>query len=87
MDEKRKKILHMDKTLTIHFYTFVGIPVSTPQAVIGAVMGVGVFNGIKTVSRRTLTNIRMGWLLTSAIGCFIVVALYYTDNLQFILVL
>jgi PiT family inorganic phosphate transporter len=70
--------------LTVHFYTFVGVPVSTSQAVIGAVIGVGVVKGINTVSRRTLTNILIGWLLTPAIACFIALALYFVVNLRFI---
>jgi PiT family inorganic phosphate transporter len=70
--------------LTVHFYTFVGVPVSTSQAVIGAVLGVGVVKGINTVSRRTLSNILIGWLLTPAIACFIAVALYFAVNLRFI---
>jgi PiT family inorganic phosphate transporter len=70
--------------LTVHFYTLVGVPVSTSQAVIGAVLGVGVVKGINTVSRRTLTNILIGWLLTPAIACSIAAALYFAVNLRFI---
>ncbi|MGB5747051.1 MAG: inorganic phosphate transporter [Desulfobacterales bacterium] len=70
--------------LTVHFYTLVGVPVSTSQAVIGAILGVGIVKGANTVSRRTLTNILIGWFLTPAIACFIAVALYFAVNLQFI---
>ncbi len=70
--------------LTVHFYTLVGVPVSTSQAVIGAVLGVGIVKGANTVSRRTLTNILIGWFLTPAIACFIAVALYFAVNLHFI---
>ena len=28
------------EAITVHFYTFVGVPVSTSQAVIGAVIGI-----------------------------------------------
>lgn len=70
--------------LTVHFYTFVGVPVSTSQEVIGAVLGVGLVKGISTVRRRTLTNILTGWFLTPAIACFIAVALYFAVHLRFI---
>jgi PiT family inorganic phosphate transporter len=70
--------------LTVHFYTLVGVPVSTSQAVIGAILGVGIVKGVNTVSRRTLTNILVGWFLTPAIACFIAVVIYFAVNLRFI---
>ncbi|MGD2039037.1 MAG: inorganic phosphate transporter, partial [Desulfobacterales bacterium] len=76
-------IVVLAEAITVHFFTFVGVPVSTSQAVIGAVLGVGVMKGVNTVSRRTLTNILFGWLLTPAIACFIAVALYFAVNLRF----
>ena len=70
--------------LTVHFYTLVGVPVSTSQAVVGAILGVGIVKGVNTVSRRTLTNISIGWFLTPAVACFIALALYFAVNLHFI---
>lgn len=70
--------------LTVHFYTLVGVPVSTSQAVVGAILGVGIVKGVNTVSRRTLTNILIGWFLTPAIACIIALALYFAVNLHFI---
>ena len=94
METVGKKLVRLDpfsalvvvlaEGLTVHFYTFVGVPVSTSQAVIGAVLGVGVVKGINTVSRRTLSNILMAWLLTPAIACFIAFVLYFAVNLRFI---
>jgi PiT family inorganic phosphate transporter len=94
MDTIGKKLVRLDpfsalvvvlaEGLTVHFYTFVGVPVSTSQAVIGAVLGVGIVKGVKTVNRRTLINILLGWFLTPAIACFIAVALYFAVNLRFI---
>jgi inorganic phosphate transporter, PiT family len=94
METVGKKLVRLDpfsalvvvlaEGLTVHFYTLVGVPVSTSQAVIGAVLGVGIVKGTNTVSRRTLTNILLGWFLTPAIACFIAVALYFAVNLQFI---
>jgi PiT family inorganic phosphate transporter len=77
-------VVVLAEAVTVHFYTFIGVPVSTSQAVIGAVLGVGVVKGINTVSRRTLVNILIGWFLTPAISCFIAIALYFAVNLQFV---
>ena len=94
METVGKKLVRLDpfsalvvvlaEGLTVHFYTIVGVPVSTSQAVIGAVLGIGLVKGISTVSRRTLLNILIGWFLTPAIACFIAVALYFAVNLRFI---
>lgn len=50
-------VVVLAEAVTVHFYTFIGVPVSTSQAVIGAVLGVGIVKGINPVSGRTLTNI------------------------------
>ena len=70
--------------ITVHLYTLVGVPVSTSQAVIGAVLGVGLVKGMSTVSKRTLLNILIGWFLTPAIACFTAVSLYFATNLKYV---
>ena len=77
-------IVVLAEAITVHFFTYVGVPVSTSQAVIGAVLGVGLVRGINTVSRRTLVNIFIGWFLTPAISCFISVSLLFAMNLHYI---
>ena len=63
------------EAMTVHFYTFVGVPVSTSQAVIGAVLGIGLLKGIRTVSARTLLSILSGWFLTPLIAAALVLAI------------
>lgn len=77
-------IVVLAEAITVHFFTFVGVPVSTSQAVIGAVLGVGIVKGANTVSRRTLASICIGWFLTPAISCFISVSLFFAVNLHYI---
>ena len=72
------------EAITVHIYTVVGVPVSTSQAVIGAVLGVGIVKGINTVSRRTLTNIFIGWFLTPVVACFIAITLYFAVHLHYV---
>ena len=94
METVGKKLVRLDpfsalvvvlaEGLTVHFYTVIGVPVSTSQAVIGAVIGVGLVKGISTVSPRTLWNILLGWFLTPAIACFVAVALYFIINLKYV---
>ncbi|MFA7577651.1 MAG: inorganic phosphate transporter, partial [Candidatus Muiribacteriota bacterium] len=41
-----------------------GIPISTSQAVVGAVIGIGLVKGAKTISFGKIFQIIMGWFLT-----------------------
>ncbi len=62
------------EAITVHIYAVVGVPVSTSQAIVGAVLGIGLFKGVKTINRRTLFNILSGWLCTPLIAgliCFL----------------
>jgi len=77
-------VVVLAEAVTVHIYTFVGVPVSSSQAVVGAILGVGIVKGINTVSRRTLGNILVGWFLTPVVASFIAVALYFTVHLQYV---
>jgi len=69
-----KKIVHLDgfsafvaefsAAITVHLFTQVGVPVSTSQAIVGGVTGVGLVRGARTVSKRTLAEIAIGWVST-----------------------
>ena len=54
--------------VTVHFYAQIGVPVSTSQAIVGAVLGIGLFKGVKTINRRTVGNIFFGWWCTPLIA-------------------
>lgn len=49
---------------TVHLYAHVGVPVSTSTAIVGAVLGIGLFKGVKTINPRVLAHIAAGWLAT-----------------------
>jgi len=54
----------MANALTLHLFTQVGVPVSSTQAIIGAVIGIGITKDYRTVSSKILFQIGAGWLLT-----------------------
>jgi PiT family inorganic phosphate transporter len=74
MDTVGKKIVELDgfsafvstfsAAITVHVFTQVGVPVSTSQAIVGGVTGVGLVKGARTVSRKTLLEIAIGWVST-----------------------
>jgi len=67
------------EAITVHIYAVIGVPVSTSQAIVGAILGIGLFKGVKTINRRTLFNIFSGWLCTPVVSgliCFVVGKLF-----------
>tara|TARA_B100000959_G_scaffold3529_2_gene3853 strand:+ start:1915 stop:3408 length:1494 start_codon:yes stop_codon:yes gene_type:complete len=57
------------------------VPVSSSQAVVGAVVGIGILKGGKNIDWKILGNISAGWVTTpiiSAVVCF--VALFFVQN-------
>ena len=43
---------------------YVGVPVSTSTAIVGAVLGIEIVKGVKTINMRTLLRILSGWVST-----------------------
>lgn len=59
--------------VTVHVYAVVGVPVSTSQAIVGSVLGIGILKGVRTVNSRTLWRILFGWVgtpLMPGVICF-----------------
>jgi PiT family inorganic phosphate transporter len=48
----------------VHVFSMMGIPVSTSQAVVGAVVGVGLTKGFQAVSAKKIGEIAAGWVVT-----------------------
>lgn len=61
--------------VTVHIYAMVGVPVSTSQGIIGAVLGIGVVKGLQTVNGGMLCRIMAGWLATPFIAGLVAAAL------------
>lgn len=49
-------------------FSVIGVPVSASQAVVGAVVGIGLVKGVATVNLHQLLAIVVGWVLTPAVG-------------------
>jgi len=61
----------MAAAIAVHFFSILGIPVSTSQSIVGAVIGVGIFHGVRTVRLAKLAEIVIGWVATpTAAGLF-----------------
>jgi len=77
-------VVLLAEAITVHIYTIIGVPVSTSQAVIGAVLGVGIIKGIRTVEKRTLINILFGWFLTPTIAAVLALSIYFAIHLRYV---
>lgn len=65
------------EAVTVHVFAVIGVPVSTSQAIVGAVLGIGILKGVKTINRRTLWRIVFGWLGTPSISAAIAFVLWH----------
>lgn len=54
--------------VVLHLFTQIGVPVSSSQAIVGAVVGIGLVGDIQTVSGRMLAKIGLGWVLTPVLA-------------------
>lgn len=70
--------------VTVHIYALIGVPVSTSQAVVGGVLGIGLLRGVNTVSRRTLGHILAAWLLTPVLAVLFSIGLTFATHLYYI---
>ena len=84
LDAFSSLIVVLAEALTVHFYAWVGVPVSTSQAVVGAVVGVGLLEQANAVRGVVLLRIGLGWLATPIIAFGFAVALHYVTHLQYV---
>lgn len=68
MDEYSAFIAELSEAFTVEIFTHVGVPVSTSQAIVGGVVGVGFVKGVKTINKNTVFNIAIGWISTPLVS-------------------
>ncbi|MCK4804028.1 MAG: anion permease [Spirochaetes bacterium] len=73
----------LGQDITVHIFTWVGVPVSTSQAIVGAVMGVGLVKSSKAVNLKVIGNIGIGWISTPAASFVITLALLMLYSVLF----
>lgn len=58
----------LGEALTLNVFAVIGVPVSASQAIVGAVLGIGLVKGVKTIDKKNVMNIVLAWVLTPAIS-------------------
>lgn len=67
-------VVVLGEAITLNIYALIGVPVSASQAVVGAVIGIGLVKGVKTIDARQLVRVLFGWLGTPTIAFALSVA-------------
>jgi PiT family inorganic phosphate transporter len=60
----------------VHLFSMAGIPVSTSQAVVGGVIGVGLTKGMRAVSTKKIATIFLGWVITPTCAAVFAAVVY-----------
>ena len=63
------------EALTLNIYALIGVPVSASQAVVGAVLGIGLVKGVKTIDVQVLVRVLFGWLGTPTFAAVVAAGL------------
>ena len=56
------------QAVTVHIFAAIGVPVSTSQALVGGVIGVGIMRGARGIDRAVVKNIVLAWMLTPLVA-------------------
>jgi len=62
---------------TVVLASYTGLPVSTTQILVGAVLGVGFARGIASIDLRVVGNVFMSWIITLPAGAILSIVFFY----------
>jgi PiT family inorganic phosphate transporter len=68
LDHFSGMVVVLAHSITVWVYSLVGIPVSSSQAIVGAVIGLGYARGAKLSNPRTVLNIVLAWVATPLVA-------------------
>ena len=60
-----------------------GLPISTTQTLVGAVLGVGMARGIAALNMGVIRNIAVSWVITLPVGAALAIVIFYILRLVF----
>jgi len=69
-------VVMLSSAATIHVYAMVGVPVSSSQAVVGAVIGIAFVKGLALLNRGMVVRVLFGWIATPLVAGAIAAAIY-----------
>jgi PiT family inorganic phosphate transporter len=63
-------------SITVHIFAIIGVPVSTSQGIVGAIIGIGLMRGATAINATVLKQISLGWLITPVLSLILAAAGY-----------
>ena len=73
----------MAAATTVVIASGTGLPISTTQTLVGAVLGVGLARGISALNFSVIRKIIVSWIVTLPAGAFLAIVFFYTLKLIF----
>ena len=77
-------IVALSNAITVHIYAVVGVPVSTSQAVVGAVLGIGLLKRAEALKRRAILGVLSGWIATPLVAALVSMFIYFIAHLRYV---
>ena len=77
-------IVVLSNAITVHIYAIIGVPVSTSQAVVGAVLGIGLLKRAEALKKRSILGVFSGWIATPLIASICSILMYFITHLKYI---
>lgn len=84
MDAFSAFVAVLSQAVTVHIYAMIGVPVSSSQAIVGAVLGIGLVKGMQVIRYRVLRNIVIGWLCTPVFAGLAAAGLLLLSRLRYV---
>ena len=63
---------------TVVLASYTGLPVSTTQVLVGAVLGVGIARGLASLNMRVINRIFLSWIITLPAGALMSILFFFT---------
>ncbi len=84
LDAYSALIVALSNAITVHIYAVIGVPVSTSQAVVGAVLGIGLLKRAEALKKRAILGVFSGWIATPFIAALVSILIYFVTHLTYV---
>ena len=73
----------LSMAVVTHLYAMAGVPVSTAHGIIGALLGLGLVQGMQVIHWRVLARVSLAWLATPLLAALLAAAFYVIEHLTY----
>jgi PiT family inorganic phosphate transporter len=84
LDAYSALIVVLSNAITVHIYAVIGVPVSTSQAVVGAVLGIGLLKRAEALKKKAILGVFSGWIATPVTAALVSIFIYFLTHLRYV---